>query len=292
MMKKLTILAMLALLLAACGTTTEQTDDSNSAINQATAVEAIEVTEEPTQSGGEEVENEVEVELGDDLGISFSFMPTMDGFLDVFDSPVSEWDCSASTVSGDATDADDDGIAVNATYTIECTKGFDGLPMIGDFVTVEKTGTLTMQDADDDDPTSGYTSTGDITYTYMDGSFTTEHQFSRNWTGNASSGYTYQHSNSWTWAADDEMSYKVEHSHSGSYSPDDASEPFAAGQLVETATVKHYINGTLEQTVTEEVDLHLNKDCDPPADSGSITFTVNGMDHEVEFTGCGEYQMK
>ena len=304
MMKKLTILVMLALLLAACGTTTNQTDDgnNNSAINQATAVEAIEVTEEPTQAGGEDVENDLLFDDDLDLGLPSDFMPmpAMENFLDVFDSPISEWDCSESTVSGDATDADDDGIAVNATYDIKCTKSFASLPMIGDVITVERTGTLTMKDADDDDPTSGYTATGDITFKYLEESFTTEHQFSRNWTGNATSGYSYQHSDAWTWTAGD-MSYKVEHSHTGSYTPDEGvSNPFDAGQLQEEGKVSHYIDGDLACEVSESADVHLNKTCSPAADDGEITFSWKVGDEDgaavssetVVFTGCGEYHLK
>jgi len=300
MMKKLTILVMLALLLAACGTTTKQTDDDgNSAVNQATAVEAIEVTEEPTQSGGEDVENDLLLDDELDLGLPSDFMPmpAMEGFLAVFDSPIGEWDCSESTVSGNATDADDDGIAVNATYNIKCSKSFASLPMVGDVITVERTGTLTMKDADDDDPTSGYTSTGDITFTYLDESFTTQHQFSRKWTGNATSGYSYQHSDAWTWTAGD-MSYKVEHSHAGNYSPDDAEKPFDAGQLREEAEVKHYVDGSLAHDVSEVADVHLNKACSPAADDGEVTFSwkvgdsVVVNEETVVFTGCGEYHLK
>jgi len=293
MMKKLTIFAMLALLLAACGTT-QQNSDGNSASNQATAVEALEVTEQPVQSGGADVEYAVETDLEEELGIPFSFIPMDNGFFDVFASPVSDWDCSESTVSGDPSDADDDGIAKNATYNIKCTKKFTNLPMFRDAVIVERTGTLTMKDADDNDPTSGYTSTGDITYSYMNGTFTTEHKFNRSWTKQNGT-YAYNHTNSWTWSAGD-TSYGVEHAHAGSYTPDDANDPFAAGQLSETASVKHYVDGALEHTVSETANLHLNKACTPPADSGTITFTWSAggssVSRTIEFTGCGEYKIQ
>ncbi len=290
MMKKLTIFAMLALLLAACGTTQQNNNGGNSAGNQATAVEALEVTQQPVQSGGAEVEYTVETDLEEELGIPFSFMPMNNGFFDVFTSPVSDWDCSESTVSGDVSDADDDGIAKNATYTIKCTKSFASLPMIGDTVVVERTGTLTMKDADDNDPTSGYTSTGDITYNYMNGAFTAEHEFSRSWTKQNGT-YAYDHTNAWTWSAGG-VNYGVEHAHRGSYTPDDTADPFTAGQLSETASVKHYVDGALEHTVSETANLHLNKACTPPADSGTIAFTFNGMTRVVEFTGCGEYEIQ
>jgi len=298
MFKRVTILAMLALLLAACGTTT-QTNDDGTATNQATAVEAVEVTEQPTQSGGEDVEYAVEIELGGEMGIPFSFMPTDYGFMDVFESPVGEWDCSASSVSGDATDADDDGIAVNATYTIDCTKGFDSLPVIGEAVTVKKTGTLTMKDADDNDPTSGYTSTGDITYSYLNETFTVEHKFDRSW-NKGSSSYGYDHTSEWIWSSGD-ASVSTKHSHSGTYTPDDMGAPFVAGWVDEQASVENYVDGALEHSVSEEVNLHLNKECSPAADDGEITFTWSVADDEgnevpysqtVEFTGCGEYQIK
>ncbi|WP_457630726.1 hypothetical protein [Oceanithermus sp.] len=290
MIKKLSILAILALLLAACGTTTQQTDDGNTASNQATAVEALEVNEQPTQSGGADIEYEVEDDLGEELGIPFDFMPTDNGFMSVFESPASQWDCSESSVTGDATDADDDGIARNATYTINCTKSFTQMPVIGDVVTVERTGTLTMQDADDDDPNSGYTSSGDITYSYLNDTFSVEHKFDRSWQKSGEN-YSYSHSNAWIWSAGD-SSHTVKHAHTGTYIPDSAGDPFAAGQLSESATVKHYLNDTLELTVTEEVNLHLNKSCDPAADDGTIEFTVNNVSKTVEFTGCGEYEVQ
>ena len=304
MIKKLIIISMLALVLAACGNSTQQGDnnDENGAINQATAVEAIEVTEEPAQSGGEDIENDLLLSDDLDLGLpsGFKAMPTVEGFLNILKSPIGEWDCSESTVSGDATDADDDGIAKNATYNIECVKDFAGLPIISELVTVKRTGTLTMKDADDNDPTSGYIANGDITFDYLDEAFTTKHLFSRNWSGNASSGYDFDNRETWKW---DEggMELEVMQVHKGSYTPDDASDPFAAGQLIDNASVKYTVDNSAAQEISAQANIHFNKSCTPAADDGEIAFRweisadgnmISAQKKVVEFTACGEYNIK
>jgi len=297
-MKKTIIFAILVLLLAACGTTS-QSDDDSQVSNQATAIEAIEVSEQPTQSGGADVENVVAANLDDDLGLPFSFMPDVYGFIDVFESPLDDWSCDETSTSGDTSDADDDGIAVNAAYTIECTKGFDGLPFIADVVTVTKTTTLTMKDADDSDPTSGYVSTGDVVYSYLDDAFTAEHKFDRSWTKGSDS-YNYDNADEWIWSSGD-GSMSTKQSRSGTYTPDDMDDPFAAGWIEGQATVENYANDVLAHRVLEEVKLHLNEECSPAADDGEITFTWSLVDENgnevayaetAEFTGCGEYHKK
>jgi len=307
MIKKLTILGVLVLALAACGTTQQggsgnggnNGDNPGSGgqiTNQATAVEALEVSEEPAQSGGEEVESEVS--QSDEVGLPFVFVPTINDFLDIFESPVAEWDCSQSTVSGDATDADDDGIAVNARYEIKCTKSFADVPVFDDVVVVERQGTLVMQDADDNDPYSGYHAQGDITYNYVNENFTAHHSFDRTWS-RAGNGYNYNLNNAWQWQAAG-ISYKIAHTHGGSYTPDDSQDPFAAGWVNEQAEVKQFVNGALEYTVKEDVNLHLNQTCDPAADDGTITFTWSlGEGNDlmsyslvVKFTGCGEFEVE
>ena len=289
MMKKLTILAMLALLLAACGTTTQQTDDDgNSAINQATAVEAVEVSDQPANSGSDTTLDKVIDDMGSDLGLSESFMPDFSKFFEIVTSPIADWDCSGSSATGDLSDADDDGIAKNATYTILCTKS----ALMG-VTEAKREGTLTMQDADDNDPHSGYTSNGTFTYSYtfMGQTYSATRNFSRQWTGNAADGYNFHHTHSWTWSAAGKE-YKVEHNRQGSYVPDSEDDPFAAGDLKETGSIEHSVDNSNVVSVGETASLHLNSSCEPAADSGSITFTVNGTDHEVEFTGCGVYRIK
>jgi len=289
-MKKLSIVAILALLLAACGTTTESNERSTS--TQATAVEALQVNEQPVQSGGENVE--YDLSLSDKLGLPFGFLPTDSDFLDVFGTPVGEWDCSASTVSGDATDADADGVAVNATYDIQCAKSFTSLPIFDDVVTVKRTGTLVMQDADDGDPASGYRTTGDFTYSYLNGTFSAHHSYDRSWSRTAS-GYDYEHTNRWSWEAGG-VSYAIEHTHGGSYTPDSADDPFAAGLLNETGSVKQYVNDALQLSVDEATsNLHVNESCSPAADDGTVTFSwSDGTSYSktVTFTGCGEFQVQ
>ncbi len=90
------------------------------------------------------------------------------------------------------------------------------------------------------------------------------------------------------------MSYAIEHTHGGSYTPDDAAHPFDGGWIREDASVTHTA-GTVEQTVTEEVNLHLNPACDPAADDGTVTFSwSDGTSYSktVTFTGCGDYTVE
>ena len=284
MMKKLSMIALLALL-AACGTAPHG-DEGGHASNQATAVEAIEISDQPANNGSDEVADEVADENKGDLGISGPVLPDFSHFMEVVTSPVAEWDCSGSSVSGDASDADDDGIAKNATYTILCTKsGFMGV------TEAKREGTLTMQDADDHDPHSGYASSGSFTYSYtvMGRTYSATRAFSRRWTGNAADGYGFDHTHSWTWRAAG-REYKVEHARSGRFQPDDADDPFAAGDLSEQGSLKHSVNGGHLVEVGERATLHLKEGCTPPADDGTISFTANGTTKTYEFTGCGRYR--
>jgi len=284
-MKKLSIVAILALLLAACGNTGNNNGNGGNAGNQATAVEAVEVSEQPANNGSDATLDKVIDDEGSSLGLEGQFLPDFSKFFEVVTSPISDWDCSGSSAEGDLSDADDDGIAKNATYTIECTKsGFMGV------TEAKREGTLTMQDADDNDPASGYKSTGRITYNYtmVGQTYSATREFSRKWTGNAASGYGFHHTHSWTWSAAGQ-SYKVEHDRQGNYTPDSADDPFAAGDLSEQGTIKHTINGGDLVEVSERANLHLNNACTPPADSGSITFTYNGTSKTFTFDGCGSY---
>ena len=286
MMKKLSMVALLALL-AACGTT-PQGEGGGHASNQATAVEAVEISEQPANNGSDDVADEVADENNDDLGISDPLLPDFSHFMEIVTSPVAEWDCSGSSVSGDASDADDDGIAKNATYTVLCTKSF-GFAGVSPFE-AKREGTLTMQDADDHDPHSGYTSSGSFTYSYtfMGQTYSATRAFTRRWTGTAGSGYGFDHTHSWTWSAAGNE-YKVEHERQGSYEPDDADDPFAAGDLSETGSLKHTVNGSDLVEVRESATLHLKEGCTPPADDGTIRFTVNGTTKTYAFNGCGRY---
>jgi len=291
MTKKLSLAALLLLLLAACGTAT-QGGSGHQAGNQATAVEALEATDEPNQSAGDEVAEDVSEESEDELGLGFSLVPDLSYFDAVLDSAVGEWDCSGSSAAGDLSDADDDGLAKNATYTVLCTKSFSfmGAPSP---VEVKREGTLSVQDKDDQDPTSGYTATGDFVYSYtvLGQELKATRSFQRDWSGNADQGYGFQHTHAWSWsvAGND---YKVEHAHGGSYRPDDAADPFAAGDLSENGSVKHYLNGALQVEVSETAALHLNAACTPPADDGTLELTVGSTTKTVKFTGCGEYTVE
>ena len=287
MIKKLSIVAILALLLAACGNTGNNNGNGGNAGNQATAVEAVEVSDQPANNGSDTTLDKVIDDKSSDLGLSGNFMPDFSKFFDVITSPIADWDCSGSSAAGDLGDADDDGIAKNATYTIECTKsGFLGI------TEAKREGTLTMQDADDNDPHSGYTSNGSFTYSYtlMGQSYSATREFSRQWTGNAADGYGFHHTHSWTWSAAGQ-SYKVEHDRQGSYAPDSEDDPFAAGDLSEAGTIKHTVkdqdNNNVLITVSESANLHLNGSCNPPADSGSITLSWPNQSKTITLTGCG-----
>ncbi len=303
-MKKLSIFALLVLLLAACSTTTKKDNGGGNASNQATAVEALDVNEDLVLTSGERAE--YDLSLSEKVGLPFGFVPSERDFHLILNSPVSEWDCSESTVSGDATDADDDGIAVDATYEIKCTVGF------GKFAAVERTGTLVMKDANDNDPYSGYHAEGDITYTIGKGIFTVNHKFNRTWT-RSDSGYDYEHSSSWSWGSSTPTpgsskttgeSHTIKYAHAGSYTPDqdDNEDPFDAGWIKETATAEQYHGDKLQEKVDSEVNLHLNTTCSPApkADKGTVKYswTVSNGDEEVahsvtvEFEGCGQFIIK
>lgn len=289
MMKKLSLAALLLMLLAACGTAT-QGGSGHQAGNQATAVEALEVSEQPNQAGGDEVVGGVSED--ERLGLEFSLLPDLSFFDAVLETPIGDWDCSGSSAEGDLTDADDDGLAKNATYTVLCTKNFDFMGVSGP-VEVKREGTLSVRDKDDHDPTSGYTASGDFTFSYtvLGQGYSVQRSYRRDWTGTAASGYTFRHEHTWTWSAAGH-DYKVEHAHSGGYTPDDAAQPFAAGDLQESGSVEHSVDGGSLVTIEESANLHLNASCTPPADSGTLELTVNGTTKTVTFSGCGAYDVE
>ena len=88
MMKRLSMIALLALL-AACGTAPHG-DEGGHASNQATAVEAIEISDQPANNGSDEVADEVADENKDGLGISGPVLPDFSYFMEVVTSPVAE----------------------------------------------------------------------------------------------------------------------------------------------------------------------------------------------------------
>ncbi len=287
-MKKLSMLAILLLLLAACGAS--KNNGQGGAATQATAVEAIDTSEQPTQSGDEDVVEGVSQDSSLDLGLPFEMFPAVDYFGSVFGSAIGEWQCQQTDAQGDLNDADDDGIAENATYKYECSKDFAfGMSP----VKVTRKGTITAQDKDDSDPYSGYKMGEKVVYSYSImgvGGVSVTREFQRDWSGNAHSGYTFTHSHSWSWTSPVSSDVnKVERSYSGRYTPDSADHPFDQGQLVSDGAVKHYLNGVEKDVVSVHSDLHVNSSCQPAADNGTITFKVgNTTTKTVEFTGCGQ----
>ena len=304
-MKKVTILAVLILLLAACGTSSTNGNGGGNGgggngggngggggiSNQATAVEALNVSEEPSQSGDEETVESVSEDGGSGNGLPFDLVPNVTGFNDIINSAIGEWQCQQTDAQGDLNDADDDGIAENATYKYECSKDF---AFAMSPVKVTRKGTITAQDKDDSDPYSGYKMSEKAVYSYSMmgvGDVSVTREFQRDWSGNAHDGYTFEHNQSWSWSLPlVRKTIKVEREYRGSYTPDNADHPFDQGQLVSDGAVKHYLNGAQNDELGIHSDLHVNSSCQPAADSGAITFSAGGNTVKtVEFSGCGVF---
>ncbi len=140
------------------------------------------------------------------------------------------WNCDSVTATGNLSDADDDGIPVNATFNGKCTWSYSGSE--GSVSGSWEFQNLNVQDPNDADPTAGVKASGKVIWTLSAGGSTitwtwnlTRHDFVKQ-----SGGYEFAYEGSWSVTTND-GSYTFEYNLTGAWTPDDPGDPWGDGVL-------------------------------------------------------------
>lgn len=187
------------------------------------------------------------------------------------------------TEGGNTTDADNDGIPVSATYTIDCDYSD---PSYG---SLKLTGSFTFSDKDDNDPLSGYTAeVSDYDYTFSaDGTNVTfSMDLAIDLTVTADS-YTADYTLNYDLSSA-EGSGSLSYDYSLTYRPADASDPFAAGTFVVDGSLDFESGGErYSLTVETTPELLYSSSCDSSFVGGSARYEDSeGNALTVSYSGC------
>ncbi len=158
---------------------------------------------------------------------------------DVAPLDTATWNCDSMTATGNLSDADDDGIPVNATFNGKCTWSYSGSE--GSVSGSWEFQNLNVQDPNDADPTAGVKASGKVIWTFSAGGSTitwtwtlTQHDFEK-----GSSGYSFTYRGSWT-IETSQGTFTEAYDLTGTWAPDDASDPWGDGVLSATG---HFSGG-------------------------------------------------
>jgi len=142
------------------------------------------------------------------------------------------WDCTSVTASGDLTDADGDGIPVDATFNGGCTWSYSGGG--GSANGSWEFRNLNVQDPNDRDPDAGVKASGQVVWTLSAGGGTitwtwtlSQHDFVKD-----SGGYSFIYRGIWT-TETSQGTFTEEYKLTGTWTPD-ASDPWGDGVLSAT----------------------------------------------------------
>jgi len=198
---------------------------------------------------------------------------------------VGNWSCSNEQVTGDATDADNDGIPVNATYVADCSLSDSSSSLTWHV-------NLTAVDNDDSDPQGGYAISGQVTWTF------TSSGEDYTWTWNithhdlvkTATGYSFTYVGNWAMSSSthSEANMTLSYDLSGSWTPADPN-----------ATTGYWTNGTLNasgnynlaaDTMSYSIsysvnDLVLTDSCSHGIQSGSVSMSID-MNYEGGTSSC------
>ena len=212
--------AVLSVLLAACGTQAPNGGGGSSSVDPrdvaaplSTANEQLYKLSEPLALAG--------------VPVPLLFLPLSSGATPL---DVASWNCGTVTVTGTLTDADGDGIPVNATYNGRCNWSYSGTE--GSFSGYWQYNNLKVQDPDDADPEAGIKVSGAVEWGYSGNgqSLTwtwtlTQHDFVKQ-----GGGYDFTYVGQWDISAPD-GNYTFSYDLSGSWTPDDPNNPWGDGTL-------------------------------------------------------------
>ncbi|GEM90819.1 hypothetical protein ODE01S_22530 [Oceanithermus desulfurans NBRC 100063] len=143
---------------------------------------------------------------------------------------VASWDCDSVTVTGALTDADGDGIPVNASYNGRCTWSYSGGE--GSFSGYWQYNDLNVQDPNDADPEAGIKVSGEVEWGFSGGgdSLTWTWTLTRHDLVKQGSQYDFDYEGSWQVDYNGDT-YTFSYNLSGTWTPDDAQNPWGDGTL-------------------------------------------------------------
>ena len=195
-------------------------------------------------------------------GVPVPMLPFMPFSVGIAPLDTATWDCSGVSVSGNTTDADDDGVPVDATYNGRCTWSYSGSE--GSASGYWEYDDVRVQDPNDHDPDAGVKVSGTIEWGIQttDGSVEVTWRIVKHELIKTGNDRNFNYEGSWTIQVDGE-SYTVNYDMSGTWSPDDPDDPWGNG----TMTASGSFSGT-------------GPDC---AGGWSVTFSLNAL----HFADCG-----
>ncbi len=195
--------------------------------------------------------------------------------------------CSVTTSPTTPVDNDGDGWYATSTATYNCTQAYGSS---GGTITIS--GSMTEQDKNDNDPTSGTKATiKDLTIKTDDGA------------GNVSSivynlswDLTKQSSTNYALAFD--VKLQLDDSSSGTvvfevkgnptYTGDSAADPFAAGTFTFDGSVVYQDSNARYELTRKSTGVHYSDSCSSVFDSGTVNYADNqGDTMKITYNGCG-----
>ena len=222
------VLAVLAMLLAACG----GQETSGSGTDGTTSIDVRDVAESLSAANDQLIRAAQPLALAG-VPVPVPLVPLSDA---VAPLDTAAWNCEGVTVSGTLTDADADGIPVDATYNGRCTWSYSGSE--GTFSGYWEYRNLVVQDPDDADPEAGIQSSGTVEWGYEGGSqplvwtwTLTQHDLVKQ-----AGGYGFTYKGRWQVVVNATDNYTFDYDLTGAWVPDDATNPWGDGTLDATGS--------------------------------------------------------
>jgi len=205
---------------------------------------------------------------------------------------VTDWNCSHVSVTGNTSDADGDGIPLNATYNGSCSWSYSDAE--GSISGSWQYHDVNVQDPNDRDPQAGVKVKGRIDWSLT----TSDGSVSINWTivqhdmvkqGNNT--YKFNFKGNWTMSGSGAMgAYNFDYNLGGTWTPDSASSLWKSGTMA--ATGRFSGNGPSCPGWSASVNINNLHYSSCGVDSGSASYTVHGCQGgstctaTVTWTGC------
>ena len=140
------------------------------------------------------------------------------------------WNCDAVTASGDLTDADGDGIPVNATYDGRCTWSYSGEG--GSLSSFWRFDDLNIQDPSDHDEDAGVKASGAVSWGVSGAgtNVTVNWNLERHQLFRHGGSYDFAYKGSWT-VTTDSGNFTFSYDLSGTWTPSSGDDPWGDGTM-------------------------------------------------------------